>query len=335
MNIAVFIGRFQPFHNGHMHILTKGLEDFDRVIVLVGSAYQPRSVRNPFTYDERKDMILQSVFDEHDVRDADRVIVEPLRDISYNDEKWIRQVQMRVNRHVNFGDEITVIGHSKDSTSYYLKIFPQWKAVEIDNVDGINSTDIRKSYFYDNIVDDRVLPFPVSNFLFHEVASEVFKYLVEEYKYIENYKRAWENAPYPPTFVCTDAVVVQSGHILLVERKAMPGAGSLALPGGFVNQEETLLDGCIRELREETRLKVPEPVLRGSVVRSKVYDDPNRSARGRTITNAFYIELKPSHELPPVKGGDDARKAFWVPLGDLDSSKFFEDHYHIIQDIIG
>jgi bifunctional NMN adenylyltransferase/nudix hydrolase len=80
---------------------------------------------------------------------------------------------------------------------------------------------------------------------------------------IEKYKESWKAAPFPPTFVTVDAVVVQSGHVLLVKRKAMPGAGLWALPGGFLNQEETLLDGAIRELKEETKIKVPVPVLKG------------------------------------------------------------------------
>ena len=105
--------------------------------------------------------------------------------------------------------------------------------------------------------------------------------------------------------------------------------------GGFLDQGERVLDACLRELREETKLKVPTPVLKGSIKRQSVYDDPHRSARGRTVTHAFYIELEPNAELPKVKGGDDAKHARWVPLSELDPQLMFEDHYFIIQDMLG
>jgi len=106
-----------------------------------------------------------------------------------------------------------------------------------------------------------------------------------------------------------------------------------ALPGGFLNQEETMLDGCIRELKEETKIKLPVPVLKGSIKESKTFDAPNRSARGRTITQAFFIDLGVG-ELPKVKGSDDAAKAFWVPFNKVKQEKMFEDHFHIIDNFI-
>ena len=113
----------------------------------------------------------------------------------------------------------------------------------------------------------------------------------------------------------------------------MPGKGLWALPGGFLNQEETMLDGAIRELKEETKIKVPVPVLKGSIKGSKTFDAPNRSSRGRTITQAFFIDLGVG-ELPKVKGSDDAEKAFWVPFNQVKQEKMFEDHFHIIDNFI-
>ena len=90
----------------------------------------------------------------------------------------------------------------------------------------------------------------------------------------------------------------------------------------------------IRELREETGIKVPAPVLRGSIQGNRVFDAIDRSARGRTITHAFKIVL-PDGELPKVKGSDDAEKARWVPIAEVDSAECFEDHYDIVTWAVG
>ena len=75
-------------------------------------------------------------------------------------------------------------------------------------------------------------------------------------------------------------------------------------------------------------------MLRGSIKRSRVFDAIDRSARGRTITHAFHIEL-PDGELTKVKGSDDAEKARWVPIAEVRSEECFEDHYEILQHFLG
>jgi bifunctional NMN adenylyltransferase/nudix hydrolase len=120
---------------------------------------------------------------------------------------------------------------------------------------------------------------------------------------------------------------------LLVKRRVAPGKGLWALPGGFLNQNERLEDGVVRELREETKLKLAEGTLRGSIAHFEVFDAPNRSLRGRTITNAFLFALNDKPQLPKVKGADDAEEARWFPLDIVDAmgSVLFEDHKSIIQ----
>jgi len=163
-----------------------------------------------------------------------------------------------------------------------------------------------------------------------------FAQLKAEAEFIAAYRKAWAAAPYPVTFVTVDAVVVHSGHILLVRRRSEPGRGLWALPGGFVEQDERLDAACIRELREETGLKLPEPVLRGSIKDRQVFDHPTRSLRGRTITHACLFNF-PTGELPRVKGSDDADKARWVPLNEFAQMRnvMFEDHFEIAYHFLG
>jgi len=344
----VFIGRFQPFHNGHKAVIDAALEQAKEVVVVVGSSFAARNIRNPFTFEERKAMI-EACFTEpqHFTYEGaqgrvktSRVKVVPVSDYPYDDNKWVNAIQRIVDATVPYAKDVGLIGHSKDSTSYYLNIFPRWKNhVEVPDIDGINATDIRKMLFevHSKTLENlkTLMPAVSRNKMLDILisASEQWKVLEQEYQMVKRYKESWKAAPFPPTFMTVDAVVVQSGHILLVERGDMPGKGLWALPGGFLNQEETMLDGAIRELKEETKIKVPVPVLKGSIKASKTFDAPNRSVRGRTITQAFFIDLGVG-ELPKVKGSDDAAKAFWVPFKDVKQEKMFEDHFHIIDNFI-
>lgn len=346
-DLAVYIGRFQPFHLGHLHVLEQCNRIADQTLVLVGSSFRPRSIKNPFLYADREDMIDAAA----DSINAP-VTVRPLRDFVYRDDRWSVHVQNVVDQTILEviggpveGLKVALVGHYKDCSSWYLKNFPQWDLVEVENLDGINATTIRdrmlhtpcKFNAWRNSGTAKLMPESTLNwmgtvvddvsFLVDNLLSEVR----DEYQFVQNYKKSWESAPYAPTFVTTDAVVIQQGHILLVRRGANPGKGQLALPGGFVNQAETLKSAVIRKLREETRLKVPVPVLLGSIVNERTFDAPDRSSRGRTITTAFHIHL--SHgagPLPEVRGSTDAAEAFWVPLNDVHSEDMFEDHYDII-----
>ncbi len=345
-DFTVFIGRFQPFHTGHLKVVLEGLKQADKLILLIGSAWQPRNTRNPWTHQEREEMIRACLSDA----DNARLLCLPLMDVPYNDEIWVRNVQSTVNGLVTAHHatphrpaKITLIGHKKDQTGFYLNLFPQWHSISIENHRDISATPLREDFFINDskevvekLLTTSVLPQAVANYLNQFVkANQGFQQIRDEILYIKKYQEAWQAAPYAPTFVTVDSIVIQSGHVLLIERRASPGKGLWALPGGFLDRGERLLDACLRELREETKLKVPAPVLKGSIKRQAVYDDPHRSARGRTVAHAFYIELEPSAELPKVKGGDDAKHARWVPLSELDPQLMFEDHYFIIQDMLG
>jgi bifunctional NMN adenylyltransferase/nudix hydrolase len=61
-DLAVFIGRMQPLHNGHVQNINNALEIADNVLVIVGSANQPRTPKNPFTASERTDCSAQAQY---------------------------------------------------------------------------------------------------------------------------------------------------------------------------------------------------------------------------------------------------------------------------------
>ncbi len=330
----VFIGRFQPCHNAHVEIIRRAAALAKQVVVIIGSSFQPRTYKNPFTADERAEMLRASTADI-----GDRIKIEYNRDSMYNDQAWATRVQELVGKHTRRGENVGIIGHSKDETSFYLKMFPQWKHEDVELIEPLHATDIRDLYFKEDAhlkYLKAVVPQEVLDFLTKFKETDQYKQIIREREFVATYKKQYESFPYAPTFVTADAVVLQSGHVLMIKRKAEPGRGLWAIPGGFLNAgtDKSMQAAAIRELREETGIKVPAPVLAGSIKDARVFDAIDRSARGRTITHAFKFVL-PDGDLPRVKGQDDAEKARWVPIAEVRSEDCFEDHYDVIQWAIG
>ena len=132
---------------------------------------------------------------------------------------------------------------------------------------------------------------------------------------------------YPRMATTVDAIIVAENFhetmILLIQRKHGPFEGIWALPGGFVDMDETLKQACNRELFEETGLK--EVALH----QFYTFDAINRDPRQRTISTVFYGRIE---EPVEVTGGDDASKADWFPIISLPDMAF--DHAEIIHKFI-
>ncbi len=129
---------------------------------------------------------------------------------------------------------------------------------------------------------------------------------------------------YPRPAVTADCVVITKEtkpKVLLIERGEDPYKGSWAFPGGFMNMDETTEECAVRELEEETGMKIQELQQIGAY--SKVDRDP----RGRTITVAYLAVIDSPCE---VTGQDDAAKAQWFPLDALPKLAF--DHDDILKD---
>lgn len=372
-DVLAFAGRFQPFHNGHKAVVDTALTRAKKVALVLGSHDQPRDSRNPFTTSERIEMISAVYPDEVAAGRIAFIPQIDYRYNDKRWAAGVRTGVMTVANTPFTPDPIKIglIGHSKDQTSWYLKAFPEWGDVEVPNHAGIDATYIRHCFFND-LMDTRdadMLPFQVMNWMDAWADSAAFRAVRAEIDFERAYKKPnraptdeelakllrWHlpesmidkgaaliadfskqfKSPYKRIDHTVDAVVIQSGHILLVERGAMPGKGLWALPGGYVEADEWLEDAVIRELGEETMIALSNETLRRCIRKVRDFDDPNRSQRGRTITTAFLIELRDDIKLTKVKGADDAAKAKWVPLSEVKRSVMFEDHFDIISEMTG
>ena len=132
---------------------------------------------------------------------------------------------------------------------------------------------------------------------------------------------------YPRPAVTADIAVLrleEVPEILLIQRKAYPFKDMWALPGGFMEMEESLEEAARRELVEETGIKA------GELIRFDTYDKPGRDPRGRTITQVFVMIWKQEMLLP--EAGSDAADLRWFPLNELPTLAF--DHALILADVI-
>lgn len=349
-DVAVLVGRFQPVHDAHLALLRRALAIAPRCIVVIGSAFQARTPKNPFTWTERAQMIALALPEA----ERERVRCVPMRDY-YDDARWVASVREAVLRQLS-ADGVTedmdmaLVGHFKDATSAYLGAFPGWRLVSVEQLGGATGAHLRDALFgsvpedvheRDTIAEalaslvDQVPP-STTGFLRAWAALPYRAQLAEEWRMLRAYGQAWRAAPYPPVFVTVDAVVRCADRILLIRRGRAPGRGLHAVPGGFIEARETTWQSCLRELGEETHLKLLEDTMRRSLREVAVFDHPDRSLRGRTITHAHYFDFG-DRELPEVRADDDAMSVAWVPIADLAAmeDRFHDDHFHMLDHFLG
>lgn len=330
-DVAVFVGRFQPWHNGHLKVFSGAMEHTQNALILVGSANHSRTTRNPLNWFEREEIIQHSLDDAGFLGSTE---IMPLDDAPYDLPKWLCNVQKAVAAAYPFAEKTAIIGHERDQSSFYLRRFPQWTFMPPkSDLLHINATTIRESFFTTNedAFPDLPLASQVGLAAFRQ--TEHYEDLKFELEFEKNYRKQWGPGPH----LTADNIVMQSGHILVVRRKNRPGRGLLAIPGGHLNLNETLGECAMREWWEEARFEgystheefatAMWPHFRGR----DQFDDPLRSCRARVITQGHFYKLPDKPTLPKPIAGDDAAEAFWLPLNDVKPALFFEDHGFIIE----
>ena len=120
-----------------------------------------------------------------------------------------------------------------------------------------------------------------------------------------------------------DIILQQDSKVLMIRRKKEPFKGSLALPGGFVNEGETVEEAIKREAKEEISLEVEPIDILG------VYSDPARDPRKHTMSTVFIGIV--------VDGGqatarDDAASIEWVELDEIEKQQVAFDHMQMLGD---
>jgi 8-oxo-dGTP diphosphatase len=117
---------------------------------------------------------------------------------------------------------------------------------------------------------------------------------------------------YPRPALTVDIAIVTNEarpKVLLIRRKNDPFAGTWALPGGFVDENERLGDAARRELREEAGIAVAD------IEQLYTSGEPGRDPRGWTISVVYLARVNPDEVKP--QAADDAEAVAWYPLDEL------------------
>lgn len=349
---VIVTGRFSPLHNGHKYgLFAKALEQTDHLVVVVGSAYQPRNLSNPWTVNERFAMI-EGVAEElrQELGRDFTLSLVAVADHTYDDTQWATELRSKVKRALSQDSakspkgKLALLGHDKDASSYYLDRFPEWDALKVpaypDAESVVNSTQFRDLLLNGHAgIALQALPDASRDVVQPLLQTDEWQALREWFAQNQDYKRQWGSTPFPSQFMTTDAVVVQAGHVLLIRRGRNPARGLWALAGGFVESHEWTLDACLRELIEETGIKLKPAQLKTLIKDSYLFDAPNRSARGRTYTQAYFFRLSDDMPQPKIKRfpeGDEVSEVRWVPLDEFSRMRpfLFEDHFDIVMHFV-
>jgi len=332
---AILPGRLQPPHRGHVNLILAGLEQARTVIVACTGDGLSRSILRPWTTTERS-AIVRAILP---ARAASRVRVIAITDNPYRPRRRATTLWRRVNDVIRQDGgkpetaRIALLGCDAGARSHYERLLPQWPWIDGPRDEHCDSAALRAELLASPGVPKACADDCLADRAAAALPPDQYAVLREEFAANETFRARWAAAPWPPVFVTVDAVVVADNKVLLIERGHFPGRGLWALPGGFLDPDERLRDACLRELAEETAIDCDEAVLVDALRGVEVFDAPDRSARGRTITHAFHFAL--AGPPPGVRGGDDAAAARWVAIAELRPEQMFEDHYAIVQAMLG
>ncbi|MEJ6003730.1 adenylyltransferase/cytidyltransferase family protein [Paucibacter soli] len=338
---AVVIGRMQLLHWAHCHLIQSAFKIADQVVIAIGSSWRSRNPKNPLTFLERKEMILRTLSPEQ----QSRVRFVGVRDV-YDSPRWVSMVRTRVEAHCEPGEQITLVGHSKDASSSYLAQFPGWGYIDAGSPLAVDSTALRDILFGRGLAPAaafaEMAPFMhdgILDYLASWTRDPVYAERCAEHMANEAYKKKYPG----PVYKTGDAIIEAAGHVLMGERGGALGFGTLAFLGGHTEDGESGVDTAIREAFEESTLAkflTPEQ-LRASIVGQREFNAPGRSPRGRIETTACYFKLEgyTRDTLPQLFGRDDVKPKplLWLSHSDFSANmhRMFDDHDCIGEGLFG
>lgn len=337
-DIGIVIGRMQILHNGHLECIKKTFENSKHVLICIGSCNSPRTIENPFSFEERFTLV-QTVIDNLELQPYHTYNIIPLNDYLLDNNKWKKQITNEITKiedklHTR-ELKVAIIGGSKNE--WYFDLFKEYDSVYPELTHNknevINAKDIRFKYFnHLYFLADRAIeplvPKETFDFLVEYRKETNYAYIAAEWGRINDLNKNYGFGP----FLTGDTVLVYGNKVLLIKRKNHPGRGLYALPGGYFDmKDESLIHCAYRELVEETSCNLTLEEYSNGIFKTQVFDAPKRSLVARIITKVCYVDLPFGMQLD-IKANDDAAECHWFTFEEIKDMKhmMYDDHYEII-----
>ena len=367
----VYIGRFQPFHKGHKAIVdltVKMMKPEDTFTIIIGSADQQETERNPLSASQRKEMLSIEL-------KGYPITILTINDSPYNYDLWIehlcaKMLGFKSATHDDFLEKqedfikgfsnICIVGmeNVEEYIDRIIKYYTYAPAEyfdlgisshvfsELDTQTSVHGSSIRafiraedgrcSKKFYSDIKDfvsEKVLAY-LKTVDFSLIAYNAYVNGI-------NYA-ASTGCKYNSCFMTVDNIVFDkfANKILLIKRK---DNGKLAIPGGFAEPYMNMKDNALRELEEET--SITAKMLKDAFVKideiqpaliDAPYRDPRSSHKCNFVSAVYVWQSKVDalkNFIPYVKAGDDAIDTVWLSkeeCEDLPAWHFHADHKKII-----
>jgi bifunctional NMN adenylyltransferase/nudix hydrolase len=324
MKVGLIIGRFQPLHNGHVSLIERSLEENDKTIVVVGSINKLPDFKNPFTAEER----IQFIRDRFE-----GLIIVPMKDCPTDDE-WESNVIALVNNIEENPANVTLYTNPKDEQWYREHLVYPVKVLDDVN---ISATQIRHAWYTNSLwTVESLLPDGIQKYL--EEHHDVVRLIDEYHGTMESMKAKEEGHPFGnPMEPVSFAVIVQGDKLLVGKRKGFRGKGQLGLLGGYLQNTETTLDGCMREVLEESDVDLASLLATGRAkCITRAIEENIDDIGTRTLGVNYLFVIHPEEELELNPDGEETESLEWVDLTDVlhEKTLLFFNHNLITQRLL-
>ncbi len=342
MKVGVYIGRFQPLHIGHLTVIEHMMSHYHHIIVMVGSVNQAASIKNPFDFELRKSWI-ETCYKLMAAKKqlVPKLTILPLNDYRYREQKWENELEKKVQNAITHSDTVTLVGHEKDQSSYYLKSFPQWASEGIAQSISISATTIRNAWFSAHLKNigtvKKYLPQNVINDLSNSCPAH--RNLLDDYLYYQNEQQLVIDCAFSDylKFLSCRIVIVTQGHILLIKRLKTPGKDCWALPGGNVKTDQSYMEAALVNLLEIQEIILMDGLnLKNAIKSQQLFDLTSRNIGVNRACMAYYCELGNTNDksLPKLNKTSHLKDAIWMPIDKIKTMQLYNDHADIIDQFV-